>query len=164
MHTTKRSRLSIPWVIQPPPSRAEVDCGVLEEYERADPLKWAARSPIGHSFPPHQASNIPPNFRRHKQGRRSVPRPIHRTLRGPRWLIVVWLIFWTGIDGPIRSSHRDSARVSNPPAARILPRICTPINGAAAPSPVRIGPHPSTTMSIMVLRWGGRGGFALLHP
>jgi hypothetical protein len=51
-----------------------------------------------------------------------------------------------------------------PPAGRILPRICTPINGAAAPSPVRIGPHPSTTTSIMVLRWGGRGGFALLHP
>ncbi len=39
---------------------------------------------------PPQASNIPPNFRRHKQGRRSVPRPIRRTLRGPRRLIVVW--------------------------------------------------------------------------
>ncbi len=33
-----------------------------------------------------------------------------------------------------------------------------------APLPVRIGPHPSTTTSIMVLRWGGRGGFALLNP
>jgi hypothetical protein len=52
------------------------------------------------STPPH-ASNIPPNFRRHKQGRHSVPRPIRRTLRGPRRLIVVWL--------------NDSARVSNPP-------------------------------------------------
>ncbi len=29
-------------------------------------MKWAARSPIGYSFPPHQASNINPNFRRHK--------------------------------------------------------------------------------------------------
>ena len=65
---------------------------------------------------------------------------------------------------PIPSSYRDSARVLNPPAGRILPKICTPINGAAAPSPVRIGPHPSTTMSIMVLWWGGCGGFALLHP
>jgi hypothetical protein len=45
-----------------------------------------------------------------------------------------------------------------------LPRICTLINGAAAPSPVRIRPHPSTTTLIMVLRWGGRGSFALLHP
>ncbi len=106
--------------------------------------------------------STPPNFRRHKQGRRSVPRPIRRTLRGPRRLIVVWLSFWTGIDGPIRSSNHDSAWVSNPPAGRISPRICTPINGATAPSPVRIGPHPSTTTSIMVLRWGGRGGFALL--
>jgi len=49
------------------------------------------------------------------------------------------------------------------PAGQILPRICTLLNGAAAPSPVRIGPHPSTTMLIMVLQWGGRGGFALLH-
>ena len=115
-------------------------------------------------LPTPQASNIPPNFRRHKQGRRSVPRPIRRTIRGPRRLIVVWLNFWTGIDGPIWSSHRDSARVSNPPAGRISPRICTPINGAATPSPVRIGPHPSTTTSIMVLWWGGRGGFVLLNP
>ena len=29
-------------------------------------------------LPPPQASNIPPNFRRHKQGRRSVPRPIRQ--------------------------------------------------------------------------------------
>ena len=33
----------------------------------------------------------------------------------PRWLIVVGLIFWTGIDGSIRSSHRILARVSNTP-------------------------------------------------
>ena len=39
-----------------------------------------------------------------------------------------------------------------------------PYNRAAAPLPVRIGPHPSTTTSIMVLRWGARGGFALLNP
>jgi hypothetical protein len=79
-------------------------------------------------------------------------------------LIVVWLIFRTGIDGPIRSAHPDSARVTNPPAGRISPRICTRINGAAAPSPDQIGPHPSTTTLIMVMRWGGRGGFAVLHP
>ena len=113
-------------------------------------------------LPPPQASNIPPNFRRHKQGRRSVPRPIH--LRGPRQLIVVWLIFWTGIDGPIWSSYRDLTWVSNPPVGRISPRICTPINCAAAPLPVRIRPHPSTRTSIMVLRWGSRGSFALLNP
>jgi len=164
MHTTKRSRFSVPWSIQPPPSLTKVDCGVFIQYERAEPLKWTTRSPIANAFHPPQASNIPLNFRRHKQGRRSVPWPIHRTLRGPRRLIVVWLRFWTVIDGPIWSSHRDSARVTNPPAGRILPRICTPIYGAAAPLPVRIGPHPSTTTSIMVLRWGGRGGFALLHP
>ncbi len=29
---------------------------------------------------------------------------------------------------------------------------------------LRIGPHPSTRTSIMVLRWGGHGGFAVLHP
>ena len=45
----------------------------------------------------------------------SVPRPIRRTRRGPRRLIVVWLIFWTGIDGPIWSYHCDSAMVSTPP-------------------------------------------------
>ena len=50
-----------------------------------------------------------------KQGRRSFPRPIHRTLRGPRQLIVVWVIFRTRIDGPIRSAHPDSTRVTNPP-------------------------------------------------
>ena len=50
-----------------------------------------------------------------KQGRRSFPRPIHRTLRGPRQLIVVWVIFRTRIDGPIRSAHPDSARVTTPP-------------------------------------------------
>ena len=143
MHTTKRSRFSVPWTIPPPPSRYEVDCGVFEECEREDPWKWTARSPIGHGFHSPKASNIPPNFRRHKQGRRSIPRPIRRTLRGPRRLIVVCLIFWTGIDSPIWSSRCDSARVTNPPAGRILPRIYTPINGAAAPSPVRIGLHHS---------------------
>jgi hypothetical protein len=106
-------------------------------------LKWTARSPIAHAFHPPQASNIPPNFRRHKQGRRSVPRPIRRTQRGLRRLIVIWLIFWTRIDGPIWSSYHDSARVSNPPAGRILPRICTPINGAATspPCPNRTTPE-----------------------
>ena len=69
-------------------------------------------------------SNIPPNFRRHKQGRRSVPWPIRQTLRGPRRLIVVWLIFSAGIDGPNRSAHRNSARVSNPPLTPLLPQLC----------------------------------------
>ena len=50
MHTTKRSRFSVPWTIPPPPSRSEVDCGVFEECERADPWKWTARSRIGHGF------------------------------------------------------------------------------------------------------------------
>jgi hypothetical protein len=54
--------------------------------------------------------------------------------------------------------------IKPPSAGQIFPRICTPINGAAALPPVQIGPHPSTTTSIMVLRWGGRDGFALLHP
>ena len=162
MHITKRSRFSVPWSIQPPPSLTEVDCGVFMEYERAEPLKWFARSPIGHAFHPPQASNIPPNFRHHKQGRRSVPRTI-RQHKEPPSVDCDMVDFWTMIDGPIWSSHRDSARVSNPPAGRILPRICTPLNGAAAPSPVRIGPHPNTLTSIMVLRWGGRGGFVLLH-
>jgi len=163
MHSTKPNRFSVPWAIQPQPSQTEVDCGVFMEWERADPLKCTVRSPIGHYFHPPRALHIPPNFRCHKQGRRSVPRPICQTKRGLRRLIVTWLTFWTGIDRPIRSSHHDSARVSNPPTGRISPRICTPINGAAAPSPVQIGPHPSTTTSIIVLRWGGRGGFALLH-
>ena len=63
-------------VIQPPPRQAGLDCGVFEECKWVEPLKWTARSPIGHAFPPPQALNIPPNFRRHKQGRRFVPRPI----------------------------------------------------------------------------------------
>jgi hypothetical protein len=78
-------------------------------------LKWTAQSPIAHAFHPPQALHIPPNFLRHKQGRRSVPRPILRTQRGLRRLIVIWLIFWTGIEGPIRSSHCNSAKVSRRP-------------------------------------------------
>ncbi len=39
-----------------------------------------------------------------------------------------------------------------------------PLNGAAAPLPVRLGPHPNTPALIMVLGWGDRGGFVLLHP
>jgi len=46
-------------------------------------LKWTARSPIGHAFHPPYVSNIPPNFRCHKQGRRFVPRPIRRTKKRP---------------------------------------------------------------------------------
>jgi hypothetical protein len=79
MHITKRSRFSVPWSIQPPPSLTEVDCDVFIKYERAEPLKWTAWSPIANAFHPAQASNMPPNFRRHKQGRRSFPRPIHQT-------------------------------------------------------------------------------------
>jgi hypothetical protein len=52
MHTTKRSRFSVPWMILPPPSQSEVDCGVFEKCERADPWKWTTRSPIGHAFHP----------------------------------------------------------------------------------------------------------------
>ena len=52
MHITKRSRFSVPWSIQPPPSLTEVDCGVFIEYERAEPLKWTARSPIANAFHP----------------------------------------------------------------------------------------------------------------
>ncbi len=74
---------TIPCAIQPPPSRSEVGCGVFEENKQADPLKWAARSPIGHSFPPHQVSNIPPNFCRHKHSPLSVTRPIRRPTRHP---------------------------------------------------------------------------------
>jgi hypothetical protein len=33
MHITKRSRFSVPWSIQPPPSLTEVDCGVFIEYK-----------------------------------------------------------------------------------------------------------------------------------
>jgi len=76
---TKRNRFFVPWAIQSQLSRIEVDCGVFVERERADPLKWIARSPIGHAFHPPQASNIPLYFRRHKQGRRSVPQPNRRT-------------------------------------------------------------------------------------
>jgi hypothetical protein len=145
-------------VIPPPPSPQQI-LSIIPLERRA-----TTRSPIGHAFHPPQASNIPPNFCRHKQGRCSVPRPIHRTKRGPRRLIVVWLIFRTGIDGSIWSFRCDLARVSNPPAGRILPRICTLLNSAVSPSPVGIGSHRSTTTSIMVLQWGGLGGFALLHP
>ena len=125
---------------------------------------WTTWSPIAHVFHPPQASNIPSNFRRHKQGRRSVLRPIFRTQRGLRRLIVIWLICWTRIHGPIWSSYCDSTRVSNPPAGQIFPRICTPINGAAAPSAVRIGPHPSTTTTIMVLRGGWPRRFYIIAP
>jgi hypothetical protein len=52
MHAAKRNRFSVPWAIQPPPSLTPVDCGVIMTYERAEPLKWTARSPIGHAFHP----------------------------------------------------------------------------------------------------------------
>ena len=162
MHVTKRSRFSVPWSIQPPPSLTEVDCGVFMEYERAEPLKWFARSPIGHAFHPPQASNI--SLISVTTNRAAVlSHGRFANTKRPPSVDCDMVDFWTRIDGPIWSSHRDSARVSNPPAGRISPRICTPLNGAAAPSPVRIGPHPSTLTSIMVLRWGGRGGFVLLH-
>ena len=85
MRTTKHSQFTIPCAIQAPPpsSQSEVNCGVFEKNKRADPLKWAIRSPIGHSFPPHQASNIPSNFRRHKHSRLSVTWPIHQPARHP---------------------------------------------------------------------------------
>jgi hypothetical protein len=78
--------------------------------------------------------------------------------------IVVLLNFLTGIDGPIWPAHRDSARLSNPPTGRILPLKCTPLNKAAAPLPGGIRPHLNTRTSNIVLRWGERGGFGLLHP
>jgi len=71
---------------------------------------------------------------------------------GTRRFIVVLLNFSTGIDGPIRPAHRDSARVSNPPAGRILLLKCTPLNEATAPLPGGIRPHPNTRTSTMVLR------------
>ena len=61
IHATKHNRFSVPWAIQPPPSRAVVDCGVLMVYKREDPLKLTARSPIiGRAFHPPKASNIIP--------------------------------------------------------------------------------------------------------
>ena len=61
---------------------------------------------------------------------------------------------WSNLVPPLRFGQGN-----NPPAGQILPRICTPINGA-----VQIGPNMRTTTSIMVLWWGGSSGFALLHP
>ncbi len=46
-------------------------------------MKWAARSPIGHSFPPHQASKIPLNFCPHKHSRLSFTRSIRQPARHP---------------------------------------------------------------------------------
>ncbi len=61
-------------------------------------------------------------------------------------MIVVWFIFSAGIDGPIRSSLCDLARVSNPPTGQILARICTPLNGAAA-AHVRASVGPDSTIA-----------------
>ncbi len=67
-------------------------------------MKWTAQSPIAHAFHPPQALNIPPYFRRHKQGRHSVSRPIRRTQRSLQQLIVIWLTsrFGQGIKPPRR--------------------------------------------------------------
>jgi hypothetical protein len=55
----------------------------LRSLQWVDSLKWVAWSPISHSFPPHQASTIPPNFRCHKHSRLSVTRPIRQPTRHP---------------------------------------------------------------------------------
>ncbi len=116
MHTTKRSQFTISCKIQPPPSQSKVNLGVLEENKWVDPLKWAVWSPIGHSSPPPQVSNIPPNFCCHKHSRLSVTRPIHRPTRHPtvycgiveffdwdRWTILAHpLGFGQGIKSPRR--------------------------------------------------------------
>jgi hypothetical protein len=125
MHTTKRSHFSIPWPILPSPSRAEVDCGVFEVYERADPLKWAACLHWPCLYPPPKASNFSPIFCRHIQSRLSVPHLIRRPKRYPT-VDCGMVDFLTGIAGPIWAAYRDSARMclslDGPALPLVLPR------------------------------------------
>ncbi len=115
------------------------------------------------SFPPSQALNIPPDFCCHKHSHLSVTRLICR----PTSHLMVYcgiVDFLTGIDGQIWPAHCNSARLSNPPAGQILPLNYTLLNEAAAQSPQGVRPHPNTRTPNMVLQWGGRSGFVLLHP
>ncbi len=125
MHTTKRSHFSIPWPIPPSPRQAEADCGVFEVYKRVDPLKWAARLPIGHALPTPKASIFSPIFRRHKQSCLSVPHLIRRPKRYPT-VDCGMVDFLTGIAGPIRAAYRDWAcmclSLDGPALPLVLPR------------------------------------------
>ncbi len=122
MHTTKCSRFSVS-----SPSQAEVDCDVFEEERnRVDPLKWAAQLPIGHTLPSPPKHRIFPVFfvATKRAAFPSHSRFVHR--RGTQRLIVVWLIFSTGIDDQIQPAHHNFAKVYNLPTGQVLSRICTP--------------------------------------
>ncbi len=71
---------------------------MFEEYKRADPLEWAAKSPIGHSFPPTKRQIFPlisvaTNIAAFPSHGRFVDRP------GIQRFIVVFYNFSTRMDG-----------------------------------------------------------------
>ncbi len=110
--TTKRSHFFIPWPIPPPPSQAEVDCGVFEVYKQADSLKWAARLHWPCLTPPQKSVDFSPIFCCYIQSRLSVPHLIRRPKRYPT-VNCGMVDFLTGIAGPIRA-RRHSTRHSSP--------------------------------------------------
>ena len=70
-------------MIPPLPSQAKVDCGMFEESNQADPLKWAAQLPIGHALPSHP------------KRRCDFPRPSEPT---PQRTLVDWYIMFEAGD------------------------------------------------------------------
>jgi hypothetical protein len=85
-------------------------------------LKWTARSPIGHAFHPSKRRIFP--LISVATNRAAVPS--HGQSPNIKWPSTVdcgMVDFSAEIDGPIRSSHRDSARVSNPPLTPLVPQL-----------------------------------------
>jgi hypothetical protein len=86
MHTTKRSRFSVPWSIQPPPSLTEVDCDVVGRWHQAEQSKSSAwcqngsccpppRTPKIHRFPPSKSEAATPSpgcFSPRQRGRQLI--------------------------------------------------------------------------------------------
>ena len=126
-------------------------------------MKWTARSPIVHAFHPPKCRIFP--LVSVATNRAAVAsHGLSPNKKRPPTVDCGMVVFF----GRDRRSNKvrplQFGQGIKPPAGRISPRTYTPLNGAATPLPVRIGPHPRTLTVIMVLRWEGRGGFVLFHP
>ena len=77
-------------------------------------MKWTARSPIANAFQPPKRRIFPLISVTTNRAAVLSHGRFANTKRPPS-VDCDMVDFWTRIDGPIWSSHRDSARVSNPP-------------------------------------------------